>query len=183
MCCKTINTCLNLICQKQKNRGMNRGSTIFLRLVIVMIAVGALAICLFALPAIAAQDAAAHPELAWQRYPFLAYAFLLCLIFLIALYQCFKLLGYVDANIAFSELSVRALKYVKYCGMSISGLIIAGLATLMILAVGKNEDITGIVMPGIVVTFISGVGATIVTVLQSHVQKAIELKSENDLTV
>lgn len=162
---------------------MNRGSTLFLKLVISAIAVGALAICIFVLPSIAAQDATAHPELAWQRYPFLTYAYILCAAFFIALYQGFKLLGYIDENKAFSESSVRSLRVIKYCAIFVSALIVAGLVTLLTAAVGKNEDMTGIVMPGLVVIFISVVGSTVIALLQRHVQKAIELKSENDLTV
>jgi len=151
--------------------------------VISLIAIATLAICIFVLPEIAAKDAAAHPELAYQQYPFLAYAYILCTAFLIALYQVFRILICLDANKAFSELSVRALRYIKYCAITVSALIVAGIITLMVLASGKGEDITGIVMTGLIFTFVSTVGGTFAAVLQRHVQKAMEIKSENDLTV
>lgn len=162
---------------------MNRGSTLFLKLVIALIAIGALAICIFALPSMAADDAARHPDLAYQQYPFLAYAYIMASAFFVALYQAFKLLSYVDANKAFSELSVRALGIIKYCAITIAGLMVTAIAIVMAMAAGKNEDITGVVMMGLIITFIACVGATIVAVLQRHVQKAIDIKSENDLTV
>src|SRR6185436_11318888 len=44
---------------------MNRASTIFLRLVISLIAVAALAVCIFRLPGMFAREAAKTPETAW----------------------------------------------------------------------------------------------------------------------
>lgn len=110
---------------------MNRGSTLFLKLVIALIAIGALAICIFALPSMAADDAARHPDLAYQQYPFLAYAYIMASAFFVALYQAFKLLSYVDANKAFSELSVRALGIIKYCAITIAGLMVTAIAIVM----------------------------------------------------
>lgn len=60
---------------------------------------------------------------------------------------------------------------------------VAGIVTLMVLSFGKGEDIAGIVMSGLMITFASSVAATVAAVLQKHVQKAIDIKSENDLTV
>lgn len=162
---------------------MNRGSSLFLKFAIILIAIVALGIGIFVLPDMAAKDAAAHPQLAYQQYPFLAYAYILCIAFIVALYQSFKLLIYIDANKGFSELSVRSLRYIKYCAIIISALMVAGIITLMVLSFEKGEDITGIVMPGLLVTFVSSVAAALVAVLQKHVQKAMEIKSENELTV
>lgn len=53
----------------------------------------------------------------------------------------------------------------------------AGIVALMILAAGKGEDITGIVMPGLLLTFVAAVGAAVMTVIQRHVQKATELST------
>lgn len=162
---------------------MTRGSIIFLKIVISLVAAGAIAICIFALPSMAADDATRHPDLAWQQYPFLAYAYILCILFLYALYHGFKLLTYADADKVFSELSVKSLASIKYCALTAGALVVAGVVLIMIMAAGKNEDITGIVMMGVIVTLGALIGATVVAVLQRHVEKAIELKSENDLTV
>ena len=96
-----------------------QGSTIFLKVVIFLIGIAVLAVCIFGLPGVASRDAAAHPETAYLQYPFLVYAYVLCIPFYVALYQAFKLLTYIDKNKAFSELSVRALRYIKYCAITI----------------------------------------------------------------
>jgi hypothetical protein len=63
------------------------------------------------------------------------------------------------------------LKYIKYSAVTISGLMVAGIATLMVLARGKGEDITGIVAPALLITFLSSVVAIVAAVLQKRVQR------------
>jgi hypothetical protein len=159
---------------------MKRGSTIFLKAVISLVAIAALAVCIFGLPGVVAKEAAKTPETALP-YLFLGCAYVLSIPFFVALYQAFILLTYIDGDKAFSELSVRALRHIKYCAITISALMVAGIATLMVLSRGKGEDITGIVAPGLLITFASSVVAAFVAVLQKQVQKAIDIKSENDL--
>ena len=84
-----------------------------------------------------------------------------------------------DSNKAFSQLSAGALRQIKYWAITISALMVAGIATLMALSRGKGEDIAGIVAPGLLITFASIVVATAVAVVQKHVQKATDILSEN----
>ena len=160
---------------------MRRGSTLFLKVVIFLIAIAALAVCIFLLPDVAARDAANHPETAYLQYIFLVCAYILSIPFFVALYQAFKLLTYIDGNKAFSELSVRALRYIKYCAMTISILMVGGITTSLVIFFG--EDMASIVSGGLMITFASSVVATFAAVLQKLVQTAIDIKSENDLTV
>lgn len=76
-----------------------------------------------------------------------------------------------------------ALKYIKYAAITISGLMVAGIATLMFLARGTGEDITGIVAPALLVTSLSSVVAIVAAVSQKRVQKTVNMKSENERTV
>ena len=157
---------------------MNRGSTIFLRVVISLIAIAALAVCIFGLPPMVAREAAKTPETASLVYLFLAGAYVLAILFFVALYQAFQLLTYIDRDKAFSELSVRALRHIKHCAIAISALMVAGIAALMALSFGKGEDIAGIVAMGLLITFASSVVAAFAAVLQKQVQKAIDIKKE-----
>jgi len=45
-----------------------------------------------------------------------------------------------------------------------------------VLSRGKGEDITGIVAPALLVTFVSSVVAIVAAVLQKRAQKAIDIK-------
>jgi hypothetical protein len=157
---------------------MNRGSTIFLRLVISLIAIAALAVCIFPLPRMLAKEAAKTPDTAWQVYLFLVGAYIQAALFLFSLYQAFKLLNYIDGNKAFSELSVSALRHIKHSAITIGLLMVAGIVWLMVLSAGTGDDSAGPVMLGLIGTFASSVVAAVAVVLQTQVQKAIDLKKE-----
>jgi spore maturation protein SpmA len=64
-----------------------------------------------------------------------------------------------------------ALKYIKYAAVTISGVMVAGIATLMFLSRGTGEDITGIVAPALLVTFLSSIVAIVAAVFQKRAQK------------
>ena len=157
---------------------MNRGSTIFLRIVISLVAIAALAVCIFPLPRIVAQEAAKTPETAYVIYLFLVGAYIMAALFFVGLYQAFRLLTYIDGNKAFSELSVRALRQIKHCAITISLLMVTGIAAIMVFSAGTGEDIAGPVMVGLVITFASSAVAAIAAVLQKQAQKAIDIKKE-----
>jgi hypothetical protein len=157
---------------------MNRGSTIFLRLVISLIAIAALAVCAFPLPRMIAKEAAKTPDTAWQIYLFLIGAYIQAALFVFALYQAFKLLNYIDGNKAFSESSVRALRRIKHAAITIGLLMVVGLVGVMILSAGTGDDSAGPVMIGFIGTFASSVVAAVAAVLQTQVQKAIDMKKE-----
>ena len=157
---------------------MNRGSTIFLRVVISLIAIGALAVCIFPLPRMFAREAAKTPDTAYLVYFFLGGAYVLAIPFFFGLYQTFKLLSYIDGDKAFTELSVRALRHIKYSAITAGILMVAGIAAIMVLSAGTGEDIAGVVMVGLIMTLASSVVAAVAAVLQKQVQKAIAIKSE-----
>jgi hypothetical protein len=157
---------------------MNRASTIFLRLVISLIAIAALAVCVFPMPRMIVKEAAKTPDTAWQIYLFLVGAYIQAALFLFALYQAFKLLSYIDGNKAFSELSVRALRHIKHSAFAIALLMVTGILWVMVLSAGSGDDSAGPVMLGLIGTFASSIVAAVATVLQTQVQKAIDTKKE-----
>ena len=157
---------------------IERSSTIFLRIVISLIAIGALAVCIFALPEMFAREAAKTPDTAYLVYLFLVGAYVLAILFFVGLYQTFKLLTYIDGDKAFSELSVRALRHIKFSAITAGILMVAGIAAIMVLSAGTGEDIAGVVMVGLIMTLASSVVAAIAAVLKNQVQKAIDIKKE-----
>lgn len=162
---------------------MKRSSTIFLKVVISLIGIAVLAVCVFGLPGIASRDAIAHPDTAYLSYLFLVYAYVFCIPFYAALYQAFKLLTYIDTKKAFSELSVKALRYIKHCAITISVLIVVGIIITVSIFYGSGEDITGIFMLALIGIFASSVIATFAAILQGLLQEAIDIKDDNDLTI
>jgi hypothetical protein len=66
---------------------------------------------------------------------------------------------------------LTTLKYIRYAALTISGLMVAGIVTLMFISRGKGEDITGIVAPALLITFLSSIVAIVAAVLQRRAQK------------
>ena len=159
---------------------MKKSSTIFFQIVIVFIGIGALAFLLWE-PHIEGRNAHATLFQIYFNDPFLAYAYTGSIAFFVALYQAFKLLGYIGQDNACSLHSVRALRIITYCAIIIIGFIVPAVAYLFI--VRPEDDIAGGVAMGILISFISIVVATVVAVFEKRLQRAVDIKSENDLTV
>ena len=160
---------------------MRRGSTIFLQLVIVLIGIGSLALLLWE-PHLEGRNVHATLFQIYFNDPFLAYAYTGSIAYFVALYQAFKLLGYVGRGEVFSQRSVKALRTIKYCAMSLVGFLLGAEAYFFIVRRGK-DDIAGGVMMGLLLIFVSAVVGTAAAVFERTLQSAVELKSENDLTV
>jgi hypothetical protein len=160
---------------------MKRSSTIFLQIVIVLIGIGALALMLWE-PHLEGRNAHATLFEIYFKDPFLAYAYTASIAFFVALYQAFKLLGYIGANQVFSQRSVKALRTIKYCALTLVAFIVGAEAYFFIFVRGK-DDIAGGVMIGLVMIFVLVVAATAAAVFERLLQSAVEIKSEDDLTV
>jgi hypothetical protein len=160
---------------------MRQGSTIFLRAAVFLMGIAAIMLCIGILPEINQGWALEQPELAYLKYPIMAVLLSTTIPFFIALYQTLKLLQYVDKNKAFSELSIKALQRIKYCAFVFGGLY--GLGMPLIYHIGDKEDAPGLIVIGMVMTFAPIVIAVFAAVLQKLLQNAIDIKSENDLTV
>ncbi|MCM3731520.1 DUF2975 domain-containing protein [Fictibacillus nanhaiensis] len=155
--------------------------TFFLKFVVVLMGLPVLALCIFLLPEIAEFFAELNPKLDFLQYPFLIGLYAAAIPFYFALYQTFKLLSYIDMNEAFSELSVKALKNIKYCAITISALYVVFMPLLYLMA--EVDDAPGIILIGMIIIFGCMVVAVFAAVLQKLLKNAIDIKSENDLTV
>ncbi|MBV9495925.1 MAG: DUF2975 domain-containing protein [Acidobacteria bacterium] len=160
---------------------MKRSAIIFLQIVIVLIAVGALALMLWE-PQIEGRNAHATQFEIYFKDPFLVYAYAASIAFFTILFQAFTLLGSMGRGQVFSAHSVRALRTIKYCAIVLVTMILAAVAYLMIF-VRHKDDIAGGVAMGLGMSFLFVVIATAAAVFERLLQNAVDLKSENDLTV
>ncbi|ASS95736.1 DUF2975 domain-containing protein [Peribacillus simplex] len=160
---------------------MKLGTTLFLKIAVILIGIPVLALCIFVVPEIANFAAELYPDMTYLKYLILIDLYASAIPFYFALYQAFKLLSYIDKNKAFSELSVRALKTIKNCAITISVLYVVGMPLFYLMA--EMDDAPGIILIGMVVIFASMVIAVFAAVLQRLLQEAIDIKSENDLIV
>lgn len=160
---------------------MKRGTTLFLKMAVILIGIPILALCIFLVPRIGNFAGELYPEMAYMKSLVLIDMYAAAIPFYFALYQAFKLLGYIDKNRAFSEITVKALKNIKYCAITISTLYLLGMPLYYLMQ--ERVDPPGIIAIGLVIIFSSMVIAVFAAVLQRLLQEAINIKSENDLTV
>jgi hypothetical protein len=158
---------------------MKKSSTVFLQVVIVLIGIATLAVMLWE-PHIEGRNAHATLFEIYFKDPFLAYAYIGSIPFFVALYQAFKVLGYVGQNKVFSQGAVKALRTIKYCAISLIGFVVVGEIFIML---GHSDDRAGGVFMGILITFGSIVIATAAAMFGRVLENAVDIKSENDLTV
>ncbi len=152
---------------------MKRGSTILLRLAVVAMGGVVLLLCVLTVPAV------------FDGVPGIGHllpgAYLAAIPFFYALYQTLRLLNNVDKNQAFSVDTVDTLKKIKYCALIISG--IYTILLPFIFQAAEKDDAPGFFALGLILVGASFVIATSAGVLQKLVQNAVDIKSENDLTV
>jgi hypothetical protein len=159
---------------------MKRTSIMFLQAVVVVIGILALVV-LIRLPL--TEGRATNLDL-FSIYsdPFILYGYAASIVFFVALYKAFKLLGYIGQNKVFSSSSVKTLKSIKYCAIVLSIFIVS--AGLYIrLFHNKEDDPAGFLALCILTTFVSIVVATAATIFGKVLQNALDMKRENDLTI
>src|SRR5215203_1191381 len=97
---------------------MKKGSTLFLKVVILLIAIGALA-GMIRFPQ--TEGRAANLDLiSIYSDPFIIYMYIASIPFFVALFQAIKLLGFVERNKIFSQVSVKAVRNIKYCAIALA---------------------------------------------------------------
>ncbi|TSC85651.1 MAG: hypothetical protein G01um10148_1037 [Parcubacteria group bacterium Gr01-1014_8] len=153
---------------------MKKGSTLFLKVVIYCLGLAVLGLCII----IAGVSLSGN---AGMYLPLLLIMGAAAIPFFYALYQGLLLLRYIDKNTAFSEESVKAIKTIKYCAFAISTLYAAGMPVIIYIA--DKDDAPGAVPIGLVFIMAPLITGVFAAVLEKLLQNAIDIKSENDLTV
>lgn len=162
-----------------KTPSMKQSSSVFLQIVIVLVGIGALALMLWE-PHLEGRNKHSTVFEVYFKDPFLAYVYVASIPFFVALYQGFKVLGYAGKNQIFSQAAVNALRTIKRCAIAVIGFV-AG-AEIFIL-MHESDDRAGGVAMGVFIGFGSIIVATTAATFERILQNAVDLKSENDLTV
>ncbi|MGY4795286.1 DUF2975 domain-containing protein [Lysinibacillus fusiformis] len=152
--------------------------TLFLKIAVFLIGIPVLALCVWVVPRVALGTVGHSPVLTIVA---LVGVYATAIAYFVALFTTIKLLSYIDQNIAFSELSVKALIKIKYCAIIISSVYVVGMPLIYYAA--EVDDAPGLILIGMVIIFASFVVAVFAAVLQKLLKNAIDIKSENDLTV
>lgn len=159
---------------------MKKISVRFLQAVILFVGMGALALLIW-LPQ--AEGRAANLDLLGIYLdPFILYVYLASVAFFLALFKAFKLLGYIALNQIFSLRSMKALKSIKYCALVLSAMIVMAGVYIRIFH-HPDDDPAGFLAMCMITTFVSVVIATAAAIFEKILQNAVDMKSENELTI
>ena len=160
---------------------MKRSSTIFLQVAVVLVGIGVLTFMLWE-PHLEGRNVHATLFQIYFTDPFLACAYIASIPFFVALYQAFKLLEHIGRNEASSERSVRALRTIKYCGMSLVASLVAAEAYLWIIVRGK-DDIAGGVAVGLFLIFVSVAIATAAAVFERLLSALLAERQQRSISL
>lgn len=160
---------------------MKQITTLLLKFAVIFLGIPILALCIFLVPKFGSFAGELYPHMAYMKSLVLIDMYAAAVPFYFSLYQAFKLLNYIDKNLAFSELSVKAIKSIKYCAITISILYLLGMPLYYLMAEGIDPP--SFIPIGWIIIFSSIVIAVFAAVLQRLLQEAIHIKSENELTI
>lgn len=152
-----------------------------MRAVIFLISFLVAVLCIFALPNMWRGGSAEFPMAGHAVFLIMLGLYATAIPFFIALWQALKLLSLIDKNIAFSDAAVNVLKNIKRCAIVIAVLYVGGVPLLYPIA--DAEDAPGLIIIGMIIACAPVTLAVFVAVLQKLLESAINIKSENDLTV
>lgn len=146
---------------------MKRGAIVILRAVLILVAIGAVALLLWE-PHIEGRNAHATIFAIYFKDPFLAYAYTASIPFFVGLYQAFNVLGYAERGSLSSPSVVRAVRTIKYCAIATIGFVAGGEVFIML---SDSDDRAGGVFIGIVITFASILVATTMAALDRTLER------------
>lgn len=158
---------------------MKKGTTLFLKLAVIFMGLPVLVLSVVGLIDLVRNPA--NPDYAYMLYPIVTGIYLSSLPYYYALLQSYRLLSFIDNGEAFSELSVFALRKIKYCGILISIIFMVLMPFVFMLA--QIEDAPGLIIVGMIPVFTAMVIGVFAAVLEKLLKEAIDIKSLNDLTV
>jgi hypothetical protein len=160
---------------------INRVPTVFLRAVVLFLGLIVLILCVFALPEAWRGGPLEFPAVGYAVQLIVIGMYLTAVPFYVGLWQTLLLLNYIDRSVAFSIASVRSLKTIKWCASVIALFYIAFVFPFYLIA--EADDAPGLILLSMVIACAPIAVAVFAAVLERLLQSAIEMKSENDLTV
>jgi hypothetical protein len=160
---------------KPEPRTLEKGSTLFLRAVLLLFSLVAISVCALFWYLILTSESLGNYR------PILIGATFTTIPFLYIFYQSFQLLNFIDRNLALSNNSVLALQKITFSSFIISGLYLIGFP--FIYSVAERDDAPGVILINLIMIGAPLVVGVFASILQKLLTSAIAYKSENELTI
>ena len=159
----------------QNFKSLERSSTLFLRLILLVLTIGVLVLCGFLLYQIIQSD-----SLGYYR-PILMGLVITAIPLIYIFYQAYNLLNNIDNNLSLTDSSVNSLRIIKICSFLISLMYLIG--SPFIFNVAQQDDAPGVVLINIILIMGPFSVGVFTYILQKLLINAIGYKSENELTI
>ena len=154
---------------------LERSSTLFLKLILLVLSFAVLTLCGFLLYQITQSDSLGDYQ------PILIGVLISTIPFLYVFYQAYNLLNNIDANLSLTDSSVNSLRIIKVCSFLISLMYLMG--SPFIFNVAQQDDAPGVVLINIILIMGPFSVGVFTYILQKLLINAIVYKSENELTI
>lgn len=154
---------------------LERSSTLFLKLILLVLSLAVLTFCGFLLYQITQSDSLGDYQ------PILIGVLISTIPFLYVFYQAYNLLNNIDANLSLTDSSVNSLRIIKVCSFLISLMYLMG--SPFIFYVAQQDDAPGVVLINIILIMGPFSVGVFTYILQKLLINAIGYKSENELTI
>lgn len=165
----------------KRTTAIKKGSTIFLRLAVSVIGLGVLALCVFLLPLIWTDAYKEYPVSGYAVRAVVAAMYLSAVPFYFGIYKGWRVLDAIDKNQTFSKRSVKSLQAIAWSAGIISLVYLISLPFFYIWA--QNVDAPGLMIIGLFLVGMPLIISVALALLQRLLVEAVNIKSENDLTV
>lgn len=159
-----------------------KSSTLLLKTTLVFMGLIVLALTVFALPNLYKGALAEFPYASNAILGIVIVLYAVAVPYFFVLLQSWKLLVLIDQNLGFSKFSVTAFKKIKYASLFGGVLLMIGFVPLLY-PIAEEDDAPGLLVYGFLFACIPFVVSVFAAVLEKLFQNAVDIKSENDLTV
>lgn len=157
------------------------GSTIFLRIAVSAVGLGVLALCVYLLPIMWTETYREWPQHGYAVRAVVVAMYVSTVPFYLGIYKGWRILDVIDAGKAFSTHAAAALRIISYSAASISFVYTLSLPFFYIWA--QHVDAPGLMVIGMFLVGMPLIISVVVGILQRLLIEAVNIKSENELTV
>lgn len=159
-----------------------KSSTLLLKTTLIIIGLSVLALVIFALPKLYKGALAEFPYAQNAILGIVIVLYALAVLYFFVLWQSWKLLVLIDQNKGFSKFSIVAFRNIKYASLIGGLLLIIGFVPLLF-PIADEDDAPGLLLYGFLFACIPFIVSVFAAVLEKLFQNAVDMKSENDLTI
>lgn len=147
---------------------MQRFNAMLLSTFLVGLGIIVILLCVFTLPRLALETVTHSPEVAYLQYPILFGLYATAVPFLYAIYETLHMIQIIEKQSITSKQLVQGFTRIKYCGIVIAALYIAGIIILDT----ANAFPPAMALLGVIILFITGMVITVSIFMRHAIEKS-----------